>query len=63
MYVQNPYSLLNRSLEREMFGIIHNRGLGAKAYSPLAVGLLSGDYKPGESPSLETIWGSGRLGD
>jgi aryl-alcohol dehydrogenase-like predicted oxidoreductase len=61
--VQNPYSLLNRSLEREMLGLIQNRGLGAMAYSPLAVGLLSGSYKPGEPPALETIWGSGRLGE
>lgn len=61
--VQNPYSLLNRSLESEMFGLIADCGLGAMAYSPLAVGLLSGVYKPGEPPSSESIWGSGRLGD
>jgi len=61
--VQNPYNLLNRSLESEMFGLINDRGLGAMAYSPLAVGLLSGDYKPGEPPPDGSIWAAGRLGD
>lgn len=61
--VQNPYNLLNRSLENEMFGLIEDRGLGAMAYSPLAVGLLSGHYKPGEPPPEGSIWASGRLGD
>ena len=63
MCVQNPYNLLDRSLENEMFGLIADRGLGAMAYSPLAVGLLSGAYKPGERPSPQSIWGSGKLGD
>ena len=34
MCVQNPYNLLNRGLENEMFGLIRDRGLGAMAYSP-----------------------------
>lgn len=33
------------------------------AYSPLAVGLLSGAYRPGEPPPEGSIWASGRLGD
>lgn len=60
--VQNPYNLLNRELEDEMFGLIRDRGLGAMAYSPLAVGLLSGAYRPGEPPPAGSIWASGRLG-
>src|SRR6185295_12256457 len=28
MCVQNPYSLLNRRLEQEMFGLVRDRGLG-----------------------------------
>ena len=63
MCVQNPYNLLNRGLENEMFGLIRDRGLGAMAYSPLAVGLLSGAYRPGEPPPEGSIWASGRLGD
>ncbi len=46
-----------------MFGLIADCGLGAMAYSPLAVGLLSGEYKSGEPPSSNSIWGSERLGD
>ena len=32
--VQNPYSLLDRGLEREMFGLVRDQGLGVMAYSP-----------------------------
>jgi aryl-alcohol dehydrogenase-like predicted oxidoreductase len=60
MCVQNPYSLLNRRLESEMFGLVRDRGLGVMAYSPLAVGLLSGAYKPGEPPPAGTLWATRR---
>ena len=56
--VQNPYSLLNRALEYEMFPMLSNTGIGAMAYSPLAVGLLSGAYVPEEIPPDHTLWGS-----
>ncbi|MBV7329574.1 aldo/keto reductase [Chloroflexi bacterium TSY] len=56
MTVQNPYSLLNRRLENEMFGLIREQGLGAMAYSPLAVGLLSGHYLPGQPPPPGTLF-------
>jgi aryl-alcohol dehydrogenase-like predicted oxidoreductase len=54
--VQNPYSLLDRSLEREMFPLVRDLGLGVMAYSPLAVGLLSGAYRPGEPPPPGSLW-------
>src|SRR5437773_5706395 len=38
--VQNPYSLLNRGLEQEMFPMVRELGLGVMAYAPLATGLL-----------------------
>jgi aryl-alcohol dehydrogenase-like predicted oxidoreductase len=60
MAVQNPYSLLNRRLEDEMFGLVRDRGLGLMAYSPLAVGLLSGAYQPGQPPPAGTLWGTRR---
>jgi aryl-alcohol dehydrogenase-like predicted oxidoreductase len=60
MCVQNPYSLLNRRLEEEMFGLVRDRGLGVMAYSPLGVGLLSGAYEPGQPPPAGTLWGTGR---
>lgn len=56
MCVQNRYSLLNRNLEREMFGMVRDQRLGLMAYSPLAVGLLSGIYTPGEPPPAGTLW-------
>jgi aryl-alcohol dehydrogenase-like predicted oxidoreductase len=56
MVVQNPYSLLNRRLEDEMFGLVRDRGLGLMAYSPLAVGLLSGAYQPGQPPPDGSLW-------
>ncbi len=58
--VQNPYSMLNRELEDEMFPMVRTTGLGIMAYSPLAVGLLSGDYDPDRMPSSTSIWGSRR---
>ena len=60
MCVQNPYSLLNRRLETEMFGLVRDRGLGVMAYSPLAVGLLSGIYQPGQPPPPGTLWATRR---
>jgi aryl-alcohol dehydrogenase-like predicted oxidoreductase len=56
MTVQNPYNLLNRRLEEEMFGLVRACGLGVMAYSPLAVGLLSGDYRPGQPPPAASLW-------
>jgi 1-deoxyxylulose-5-phosphate synthase len=60
MAVQNPYSLLNRRLEVEMFGLVREQGLGVMAYSPLAVGLLSGAYQPGQPPPAGSLWATRR---
>ncbi len=54
--IQNPYSLMNRALEGEMFGLIRDQGFGAIAFSPLGVGLLSGLYTPGEPPPAGSLW-------
>lgn len=58
--VQNPYSMLNRGLEQEMFPLVRSLGLGVMAYAPLATGLLSGAYTPGEVPPPSTLWGGAR---
>ncbi len=55
--VQNQYSLLRRHPEDELFGVIRDQGLGAMAYSPLAVGLLSGAYGTDGSARPNTLWG------
>ena len=44
--IQNPYSLLNRGLEKEMFPMLRETGIGMMAYSPLAAGLLTGTAAP-----------------
>jgi aryl-alcohol dehydrogenase-like predicted oxidoreductase len=62
MTVQNPYSLLNRGLEREVFPMARTTGLGIMAYSPLGVGLLSGLYTPDSMPEESSLWGSRRKG-
>lgn len=41
--MQNPYSLLNRDLEPEIMPFCGEMGSGLMAFSPLAVGVLSGD--------------------
>ncbi len=62
MCIQNPYSLLNRELEPEMFGLLRDQGLGAMAYSPLAVGLLTGHYVPGQPAPEGSLWAT-RMAD
>mgnify|MGYP005849867519 CR=1 FL=1 len=54
--VQNQYSLLERGPERELFGLVRQFGLGMMAYSPLAVGLLSGLFRPGQPAPAGTFW-------
>jgi aryl-alcohol dehydrogenase-like predicted oxidoreductase len=44
-WVQNSYSLLDRSAEREMFPLCAECGVGFTAFSPLAGGWLSGKYR------------------
>ena len=60
--VQNPYSLMNRTQEDELFPMVRETGIGIMGYSPLGVGLLSGTYKSGETPDESTLWGSRRKG-
>jgi aryl-alcohol dehydrogenase-like predicted oxidoreductase len=46
--VQPLYNLVNRDIEVELFPLCKEHGLGVVSYSPLARGILSGKYKPGE---------------
>jgi len=57
MCIQNRYNLIHRKLEDEMFGLVREQGLGVMAFSPLAVGLLSGTYVPGQPPPAGSHWG------
>jgi aryl-alcohol dehydrogenase-like predicted oxidoreductase len=44
-WVQNSYSLLDRTPEREVFPLCADQGLGFTAFSPLAGGWLTGKYR------------------
>ena len=48
--IQNPYSLLNRTYEVGLAEISHQEDIGLLAYSPLAMGLLTGKYRNGAKP-------------
>ncbi len=61
--IQNPYNLLNRELESEMWPAQRDQGFGVMTYSPLGVGLLSGVYTPGQPPPDGTLYATGRAGD
>ena len=43
-----PYSILNRSTEREVLPICQTYGMGALVWSPLAKGMLTGRYRRGQ---------------
>jgi aryl-alcohol dehydrogenase-like predicted oxidoreductase len=42
--VQNPYTLVNRSVDNGLDETLHHLGVSLLAYSPLAFGLLTGKY-------------------
>ncbi len=45
---QPPYSILNRSIEREVLPVCERYGMGAMVWSPLAMGHLTGRYRKGQ---------------
>ena len=48
--LQNPYSLLNRSLEVGLSEVCLRENIGVLAYSPLAFGMLSGKFLNNQKP-------------
>jgi len=48
--IQNPYNLLNRSFEIGLSEICHYENIKLLAYSPMAMGVLSGKYLNGAQP-------------
>ncbi|MGO4999129.1 NADP(H)-dependent aldo-keto reductase [Oceanisphaera sp. W20_SRM_FM3] len=48
--IQNPYNLLNRSFEVGLSEFSLREQVGLLAYSPLAMGLLTGKYQAGARP-------------
>ncbi|MGN6692281.1 MAG: aldo/keto reductase [Sphingopyxis sp.] len=62
---QPPYSILNRSIEREVLPACQRFGMGVMAWSPLAKGMLTGKYRRGEHPvdSLRAKFFPGAMSD
>jgi aryl-alcohol dehydrogenase-like predicted oxidoreductase len=56
---QPYYNLLNREPEIEILPACGHYGLGVVPYSPLARGVLTGKYPPGQPPAEGTRAGSG----
>lgn len=52
--VQPRYNLLFRHIEAELLPLAVDQGVGVISYNPLAGGLLTGRYQPGETPSEGT---------
>lgn len=48
--VQPLYNIVNRDIEVEMLPLCREHGVGVVTYSPLARGILTGKYRPGEAP-------------
>jgi len=46
--VQPLYNICNRDIEVELLPLCQEHGVGVVSYSPLARGILSGKYRPGE---------------
>jgi aryl-alcohol dehydrogenase-like predicted oxidoreductase len=55
---QNEYSLLERSVEKELVPACHRFGVGILPFFPLASGLLTGKYKRGVEPPKDTRFGA-----
>jgi len=56
---QPQYSMLWRVPEAEVIPLCRKEGLGQIVWSPLAMGVLTGKYKPGEQPPRESRAGQG----
>lgn len=57
--LQLPYSLVERSIEHEFVPLTETLGLGITAWSPLAMGLLSGKYRSGAKEGRLALDASG----
>lgn len=51
---QPEYSMLDRTIEPEIMPMCEREGLGITPFSPLAQGVLTGKYKPGQKPPKGT---------
>jgi aryl-alcohol dehydrogenase-like predicted oxidoreductase len=56
---QPLYNIVTRTAEAEQLPAAHYYGLGVVSYSPLARGVLTGKYQPGQAPAADTRAGRG----
>jgi aryl-alcohol dehydrogenase-like predicted oxidoreductase len=59
---QPQYSLLHRAPEREVIPLCTDSGISQIVWSPLAQGVLTGKYEPGEKPAKGTRAASRSMG-
>ena len=55
---QPPYNLLDRRIERELVPMCQTFGIGILPWAPLAGGLLTGKYKPGQDRPSDARYAS-----
>jgi len=60
--LQNRYNLIYRESELEILPFVRDSKLGLTIFSPLAIGLLSGEFHSNACPPADTPWGSGYIG-
>jgi aryl-alcohol dehydrogenase-like predicted oxidoreductase len=58
---QPQYSMLYRRIEKRVIPLCEAAGIGQIVWSPLAQGVLTGKYRPGEAPSPDTRAGDDRV--
>ncbi len=51
---QPVYNMLTRYIEQEIVPLCEREGIGQVVFSPLAQGILTGKYKPGQQPEAGT---------
>lgn len=51
---QPIYNMLQRYIERDVLPFCEHNGIGQVVFSPLAEGVLTGKYRPGEAPATDT---------
>ncbi len=51
---QPYYNLLGRDIEKEVIPLCEREGIGQVVFSPLAQGVLTGKYKPGQEPPADS---------
>jgi aryl-alcohol dehydrogenase-like predicted oxidoreductase len=59
---QPQYSMLWRAPERELFPLSQANGISQIVWSPLAQGILTGKYRPGDSPPPDSRAASTEMG-